>query len=409
MGVTVRQKQPGKGKAWWIFIRHNGKRKSKRIGDRNAAEQVASTIRQKLNVGDLELESAKKSSALFRVYAMEWLNTHAATACKYSTYKSYESCLGKHLIPFFGDQALEDIHRRDVKRFIYKKLAEGLASSTVNNARLCVSGIFTAAIEDELVEANPAARTGKFTKRKDRRQDVNPLTREEAKLFLDAAWVHYPRYYPLFLCALRTGMRMGELIGLKWGDIDFNGQFIEVRQSIVRCRSTSPKNHRTRRVDMSNQLTETLRNLKVERKKETLKRGWKEVPELVFCSEKGDHLDTDNLRKRVFHKCLEKAGLRRIRFHDLRHTYASILLAQKESPAYVQEQLGHASIQLTVDTYGHLVPGSNRSAVDKLDDLSAHPVAPPAHPAEKKGLTSSANPLELLVAGAGFEPTTFGL
>jgi integrase len=85
------------------------------------------------------------------------------------------------------------------------------------------------------------------TKRKDRRQDVNPLTREEAKKFLDAARVHYPRHYPLFLCALRTGTRMGELIGLKWGDIEFNGQFIEVRQSIVRSRVTSPKNHKTRR------------------------------------------------------------------------------------------------------------------------------------------------------------------
>jgi integrase len=140
-----------------------------------------------------------------------------------------------------------------------------------------------------------------------------------------------------------------------------------------------------------------------------LKKGWKDVPELVFCTEAGEHLDTDNLRKRVFYKCLEKAGLRRIRFHDLRHTYASLLLAEKESPAYVQQQLGHASIQLTVDTYGHLVPGSNRSAVDKLDDVSTHPAAPPAHPENKKGLASSANPLISLVAGTGFEPVTFGL
>jgi hypothetical protein len=82
---------------------------------------------------------------------------------------------------------------------------------------------------------------------------------------------------------------------------------------------------------------------------------------------------------------------------------------EKESPAYVQQQLGHASIQLTVDTYGHLVPASNRSAVDKLDDDSTHPAALPAHPETKKGLASSANPLRSLVAGDGFEPPTFGL
>ena len=369
MGVTVRQKQPGKGNPWWVFIHYGGKRKAKCIGDKKAAEKVASAIRQKLKLGEFGIEDEKKSPS-FRDYALEWLNTHVETACKYSTYKSYQTCLNKHLIPFFGDRALVDIHRRDVKRFIYDKLAEGLASSTVNNARLCLSGIFTAAIEDEIISVNPAARTGKFTKRKDRRHDINPLTREEAKLFLDTARTHYPRYYPVFLCALRTGMRMGELIGLKWGDIDFNGRFIEVRRSIVRGRITTPKNHKTRRVDMSRQLTETLRDLRIERKKETLRKGWKEMPEWVFCNEVGDHLDTDNLRKRVFYKCLEKAGLRRIRFHDLRHTYASLLLAQKESPAYVQQQLGHASIQLTVDTYGHLVPGSNRCAVDKLDDAT---------------------------------------
>ncbi len=100
--------------------------------------------------------------------------------------------------------------------------------------------------------------------------------------------------------------------------------------------------NRTRRVNMSRQLTETLRELRIERKKETLRKGWKDVPEWVFCSEVGDHLDTDNLQKRVLYKCLEKAGLRRIRFHDLRHTYASLMLAQNESPAYVQQQLGHA-------------------------------------------------------------------
>jgi integrase len=77
----------------------------------------------------------------------------------------------------------------------------------------------------------------------------------------------------------------------------------------------------------------------------------------------------DNLRKRYFYKVLEKAGLRRIRFHDLRHSFASLLIAQGESLAYVRDQLGHSSIQITVDTYGHLVPGSNRQAVDRLDDM----------------------------------------
>jgi integrase len=113
------------------------------------------------------------------------------------------------------------------------------------------------------------------------------------------------------------------------------------------------------------------------RKEETLRRGWGEVPTWVFCNADGSPLDGDNLRQRVFYKVLAeykvlaKAGLRRIRLHDLRHTFASLLIQNGESLAYVKDQLGHSSIQVTVDTYGHLIPGANRAAVDRLDDATS--------------------------------------
>lgn len=170
--------------------------------------------------------------------------------------------------------------------------------------------------------------------------------------------------------ALRTGLRLGELLGLQWADVDFHGRFIEVRRNLVAGRLTTPKSGKARRVDMSQQLSETLKGLLTTRKAEVLRNGWGKVPEWVFCNEDGGPLDGDNLRHRVFYKLLEKAGLRRIRFHDLRHTFASLLLQQNESPTYVKEQLGHASIQVTVDIYGHLIPGANRQAVDRLDDAT---------------------------------------
>ena len=165
-------------------------------------------------------------------------------------------------------------------------------------------------------------------------------------------------------------MRLGEVLALQWGDIDFSGRFIEVRRNYVRGRITKPKSGKTRRVDMSQQLTETLHHLLMQRKAETLRRGWRALPEWVFCSETGGLLDKDNLRKRVFYRSLAKAGFRQIRIHDLRHTYASLLIQQGESLAYIKEQLGHHSIQVTVDIYGHLVPGGNTAAVDRLDDAS---------------------------------------
>jgi integrase len=129
------------------------------------------------------------------------------------------------------------------------------------------------------------------------------------------------------------------------------------------------KSGKIRRVDMSQQLTDTLKGLWVRRKEETLQKGWGEVPEWIFVNEGGRLLDPNNVRKRVFYRCLEKAGIRRVRFHDLRHTFASLLIAQNESPKKIQSLLGHHSIQVTMDIYGHLYAEENRKVVDSLDDL----------------------------------------
>ncbi len=103
------------------------------------------------------------------------------------------------------------------------------------------------------------------------------------------------------------------------------------------------------------------------RQLEAAANGWKDLPSWVFCDTRGGLLDPDHLRSRVFYLLLRASGLRRIRFHDLRHTFASLLLQQGESPVYVKEQMGHSSIQITVDLYGHLIPGGNKQAVDRLD------------------------------------------
>jgi len=193
-----------------------------------------------------------------------------------------------------------------------------------------------------------------------------------------------PHHYPALLCAARTGVREGELIGLKWTDVDFNGRFIEVRRNVSRGRVTTPKSGKARKVDMSLQLTNTLDGLLGKIKAEALKHEMEKPQEerrkseevltevmdsWIFTTPVGTQLDPNNLRKYVFYRCLDLAELRRVRFHDLRHTFASLLIQQGESLAYVRDQLGHHSIQITVDTYGHLVPGGNRQAVDRLDDV----------------------------------------
>ncbi len=119
---------------------------------------------------------------------------------------------------------------------------------------------------------------------------------------------------------------------------------------------------------MSARLAEVLKQHLMKQELEALGQD-QPKPEWVFCNEIGSMLDPDNVRRRVFYKLLEKVGLRRIRIHDLRHTFATRLLMNGESPAYVKEQMGHSSIQVTVDLYCHWIPGSNRQAVDRLDEV----------------------------------------
>ncbi len=136
----------------------------------------------------------------------------------------------------------------------------------------------------------------------------------------------------------------------------------------------------------------------LDRQLEAATKGWEEVPSWVFCSETGGLLHPHNLRDRVFYRLLKAAGLRQVRFHDLRHTFASLLLQQGESMVYVKEQMGHSSIQVTVDLYGKLIPGGNKQAVDRLDT--------PVDKSENN--TESATLPQPLTVGAVL-PTTFSL
>ncbi len=370
MGVTVRQKVKGKGKPWWVFVAHDGRRTSKLVGDKAAAETVASKIRAKLQLGEFGFEE-KRSVPLFKDFAQGFMETYSAMNHKASTRDSYRGVLDLHLLPCFGDMSLDSISRKDVKKFLYDKQHEGLSPASVRNLKAYLSCILNQSVDDEIIKANPASRTGKLIKKADRTKEVNPFTWEEKALFESTAKEHYPRYYPLFLTALRTGMRVGELIALQPGDLDFRGNFIEVRRSCVRGRMSTPKSGKVRRVDMSKQLASVLKTYLTERKKEALKKGWGEPPEWLFYNGEGKLIDINNLRKRVFYKCLEKAKLRRIRIHDLRHTYATLRIATGHNIADVSKQLGHHSINITVDTYHHWAPGSNRGEVDQLDRQTA--------------------------------------
>jgi integrase len=217
------------------------------------------------------------------------------------------------------------------------------------------------------------------------------MTMAEREKFLAACLEECPDYHPLFFTALRAGLRKGELIALQWGDIqlgaseDDREKFILVRRNYYMGEFGTPKNHEYRRVDMTKQLRAVLAEWKDRALVRAYQVGKASIAEdLVFPSEERTPISADNIVPRYMEPTLERAGLRRFRFHDLRHTFGSLMIQKGVSPAYVQKQMGHKSIQVTIDIYGHLIPGANSEWIDVLDETAPAESAPPAHTKEKE-------------------------
>ncbi len=392
MAVKIRQ---WKG-AWWIFINHQGTRKAKRVGigesGKKAAKLAAQQIQARLALGQAAFQS-QKSGITIDAFAETFLHRIEHTR-KHTTLTDYTKILNRDILPALRGLDLQDISREKVKAMALAGLQKGQSPKTMQNIVRCLSSLLSHALEDGHVAANVALKPGKFLPKVTKRHKIAPLTREEVALLIDTAKAKLPRYYPLFLCAVRTGLRMGELLALQWEDIDWQGRFIEVRRNYTHFRLTTPKSGESRRVDMSRELGQTLADLRTEQQIEAAAQGGQEVPSWVFCSETGGLLHPHNLRDRVFYGLLTKAKLRKVRFHDLRHTFASLLLQQGESLVYVKEQMGHSSIQVTVDLYGHLIPGGNKQAVDRLDT----PVQP--HRVESDSATSAQPAHSVIMPGS---------
>jgi len=372
MGVRVRQKIKGKGNPWWVFISHNGKRTSRKVGDKKATETVASTIRAKLQLGEFGFED-KKPVPTFKDHAKLWLAL--PHDWKESTRESYLNNLNKHILPDFGKMPVNEIKRKDLKFFFDKKYAEGLNLNTIKLIRAPINGILSYAVELELIESNPLRDL--VLKYKKKKFEIDPLTESESHLLLEQAKTFMDgAYYPSILCALRTGMRIGEIQALKWSDIDFDNRQIEVKRSFRKGRMTDTKNHKQRRVDMTLHLTETSKTHRTAQKRDALKTG-KPVSEFVFSGVRDELINRSSFQN-ALNRCTERAGLRRVRTHSLRHSYATIRLMKGHNVGDVSYQLGHSSIKITYDVYAHWMPGQFKSEVDELDTL--HPVAPHTHP-----------------------------
>jgi integrase len=272
------------------------------------------------------------------------------------------------------------LQKAHVKSLLVTKRAEGLARNSVRIIHATLRALLNEAVEDEILMVNPAVTLQKrararLTKGAAVRQDqIKAFTAVQLDTFLATARQH-SALYPLYLTGARAGLRLGELTGFQFDDLRLADRQADVRRSLGQDGKVgTPKSGCERAVDLSQQLTDALAGIAAGRKADKLAHGWKDLPPWVFVTSSGTPYSQRNVL-RDFKAVLKKAKLpMHFSPHSLRHTFASLHLLNGASIYYVQQQLGHSSIKLTVDTYGSWLKKRDTAAADRLDTL---PVSEP--------------------------------
>jgi integrase len=304
-------------------------------------------------------------------YLDRWLADSVKDTVRQRTFERYESIVRVHINPAIGRIKLKALTPAHARALYRQKLDNGLAPRTVNYIHVTLHKALSQAVSDSLVPRNAAA----VKAPRPAKPEIKPLSPEQARKLTATAHEIGDRFEALYVVALHCGLREGELLGLKWDDVDLSGTTgaIQVRRTLSETRTgpkfEKPKNGKGRSIRCSQKATEALRSHRTRQNEERLRVGslWQNHG-LVFPTTTGTTMSCTNLLGRHFKPLLKRAGLPEIRLHDLRHTCATILLAAGKHPKYVQELLGHASISITLDTYSHVIAGMDGGLAEAMDE-----------------------------------------
>jgi len=301
-------------------------------------------------------------------YLGRWLKDSVRGTVRVSTYEVTRHMVEPHIIPALGRIKLKDLNPAHVRGFYREKLDSGLSAATVRKMHGALHKALKQAVSDGLIPRNvcEAVKPPKVE-----RNEVTPLDQDQARALLEA--VAGDRFEALYVLAIHTGMREGELLHLRWEDVDLERGILRLRRALVREGGRTVlgdlKTAKSRRgVRLTSAAAEALRG-QLERQMEEMERmgSLYQPGGLVFATESGTLINPSNLRNRSFKPLLKRAGLPDICFHDLRHTCATLLLSQGTHPKLVQELLGHATIAMTLDTYSHFLPSMGDQTVRAME------------------------------------------
>jgi len=332
--------------SWWIDIRYARKRYRKKSPENSkaGAQAYEALLRQKLVRGE-DIEPKPDKKITFKEFADKWFHSYVKNNNKPSEIYQKALTLRLHLNPFFGSTPIDEINIRMVENFKAGKLKENkLSLKSINNHLAILRKCLRTAEEWEEIEKAPMVKPFKLPP-----QDFDFFTVAESRQLINAAdnvWKE------IMVFTLKTGVRSGELIALNWEDVDLQTKQLTVKKSRWRKMIVSPKNNKARHIPLTREVCNMLSG-------RTKRTG------LLFSDEKGDYLRPKRVYRAVQRACV-KAGLRKIRFHDLRHTFASHLAEQGASLRSIQLLLGHADIKTTM-RYAHLSPSAFESVINLLE------------------------------------------
>jgi integrase len=372
---VTRRRGPNEGSIYrrsdgrWVGELHLGYRDGKRARKqfygstrREVSERLAQA-RRDLDRGIIPASDRQT----FGQYLEIWLAEAVRPAVRPKTFLSYSTIVRLHVAPELGRTPMSRLSPQQIQRLLNRKFEAGLSPRTVGMVFEVIRNALNRAVRWGLVGHNAASAASppRYV-----RPEMKSLDEEQARRLLAAAAGH--RLQALFGVALGLGLRQGEALGLKWGDVDFGSSALMVRRSLQRVNGdlifSEPKTARSQRVvQMPATVTELLRAHRLRQLAERLEAGsrWSDQ-DLVFATRAGRPLDARNVL-RAFALVLRRGDLPAIRFHDLRHSCATILLSQGVPPRVVMDILGHSQIGLTMNTYAHVIPALRDDAAAKME------------------------------------------
>ena len=319
---------------------------------RKEADRMLDEIKAKLRTGAY---IPSKEMPLFSKIAQRWL-AHKKNKLRKSTWDVYEGHTRNHFDELL-DYPIDRITIATIETWIAKRERAKMPINTIRKILVSLNQIMQYAVRHRYITVNPV-RDAERPVDTGHKKAIRILSPEQIRGFLGC--VTNRKYRLLFKLAVLSGMRQGELLGLQWNDIDFDNSQIRVRRSFNNGALYATKTSKSRRnIDIGFDMMKELKRWKLASKPNDLN--------LVFANDAGNHICHGNMVNRHFRPALKKAGVDVIRFHDLRHTYASLKIEQGENIVYISEQLGHSTPTITLNVYSHLLKKVNTESANKFE------------------------------------------